>query len=80
MAVHEEVAQRVGFGGLQPLAEAEQLLDVLALRHHQAGGRVDDVVEAQRQPLVRAVGGEVLRLGVAGVEDGEDVGDGRVLE
>ena len=73
MAVHQKMAQRIAGVRRQPDAEFQQLLDMAALRQDQPRPRIENVVEAQRQPLVRAVGGEIRRLRIGRIEDRQDM-------
>src|SRR5689334_13436822 len=59
--------------GDEVAAELEDARDMLRHRRQHAVLGVDDVVEAQLEPLVLAIGAESGRLGPAGVEDREDV-------
>ena len=75
-----DMSERIAVHCREPLPERKEFLDVLALRQHHALGGLDDVVKAQRQPLMRSVFGKIGRLGKERVEDRQDVRHRRVLE
>ncbi|MFP5394046.1 MAG: TolC family protein, partial [Gammaproteobacteria bacterium] len=66
VAVAAEVANQY-----YALRACQQLLDVAMLGQRHPRLRVEDVVEAQRKPLVRGIGRKILRVRKAWIEDGQ---------
>ncbi|MCY1559923.1 hypothetical protein D9M68_970080 [compost metagenome] len=70
--MHQQMAlDAAGRGPAQALAEIQDLADMFRRRHDLAGERIDDVVEAQRDAMMLAIGPEGIDLGPVGIDHRE---------